>query len=128
MARYGWREALMMAGSLTLGLIATSPSKAQMPVATGQRLASAQGPGTYACGAGLTMKQLVRMSPCELEQLYAQGVMAPIPAGKIRGQAILNPGTKLAVPTSRASRLIWQGKIFHADGRTAINRFFGVRA
>jgi hypothetical protein len=73
------------------------------------------------------MKQLIRMSPCELEQLYAQGIMAPIPAGKIRGQALLNPGTKLAVPTSRGSRLFWQGKIFSADGQTAVNRFFGVR-
>jgi hypothetical protein len=53
--------------------------------------------------------------------------MAPIPTGKIRGQALLNPGTKLAVPTSRASRLVWQGKIFHANGRTAVNRFFGIR-
>ena len=73
------------------------------------------------------MKQLIRMSPGELEQLYAQGVMAPIPAGKIRGQALLNPGTKLAVPTSRGSRLVWQGKIFNPDGQTAVNRFFGVR-
>jgi hypothetical protein len=78
--------------------------------------------------AGLTMEQLIRMSPCQLEELYAQGTLALIPTGKIRGQALLNPGTKLAVPTSRGSRLVWQGKIFHADGRTAINRFFGVRA
>jgi hypothetical protein len=80
-----------------------------------------------ACG-GLTMEQLIRMSPCQLEELYAQGTLAPIPTGKIRGQALLNPGTNLAVPASRGSRLVWQGKIFHADGRTAINRFFGVRA
>jgi len=68
------------------------------------------------------------MSPCELEQLYAQGCLAPIPPGKIRGQALLNPGTKLAVPASRASRLVWQGKIFNTDGCTAVNRFFGLRA
>ena len=73
------------------------------------------------------MKQLVRMSPCELEQLYAQGCLVAIPAGKIRGQALLNPGTALAVPSSRLSRFAWQGKVFHDDGQTAINRFFGVR-
>lgn len=73
------------------------------------------------------MQQLVRLSPCELEQLYAQGTLAPIPAGMIRGQALMNPGTRLAVPSSRISRLVWQGKIFNNDGQTAINRFFGVR-
>ena len=77
--------------------------------------------------AGLTMNQLIRMTPCQLEQLYAQGIMTPIPPGKIRGQALLNPGTKLAVPTSRGSRLVWQGKILSADGQTAVNRFFGLR-
>lgn len=75
----------------------------------------------------MTLKRLVRMSPCELEQLYAQGCLASIPAGKIRGQAILDPGTRLAVPKSMGSRFVWQGKIFHQDGRTAINRFFGIR-
>jgi hypothetical protein len=67
------------------------------------------------------------MSPCALEELYAQGCPTPIPPGKIRGQALLHPGTKLAVPTSRASRLAWQGKIFHTNGQTAVNRFFGLR-
>jgi hypothetical protein len=111
MLRYGWREAMVLIGSLAWGILAASPVPAQAP-----------------CAPGLTMEHLIRMSPCQLEQLYAHGVLAPIPAGKIRGQALLNPGTKLAVPTSHASRLIWQGKIFHTDGCTAINRFFGVRA
>jgi hypothetical protein len=75
----------------------------------------------------MTLKQMVRMTPAELELLYAQGCLAPIPPGKIRGQALLNPGTKLAVPTSQASRLAWQGKIIHENGQTAINRFFGLR-
>jgi hypothetical protein len=76
---------------------------------------------------GLTLKQLVRMNAAELETLYSQGVLSPIPPGKIRGQALLNPGTKMAVPSSRASRFIWQGKIFHEDGHSAVNRFFGIR-
>jgi hypothetical protein len=132
MARYGWREALVMAGWFTLGIAVTAPLEAETPVVSDQWLASEQsvmaGHAPGCSGPGLTMKQLVRMSPCALEHLYAQGILAPIPSGKIRGQALLNPGTKLAVPTSRASRLVWQGKIFHCDGRTAINRFFGVRA
>jgi hypothetical protein len=67
------------------------------------------------------------MSQAELEQLYAQGCLGPIPVGKVRGQALLDPGTRLALPKSQASRLVWQGKVFHPDGQTAINRFFGVR-
>ena len=131
MARYGWRKALVRVGAIAWGMLATVPAPAQTPQAMRQGIASPQSPSTSealaSCGASLTMKQLIRMSPCELEQLYAQGIMAPIPAGKIRGQALLNPGTKLAVPTSRCSRLAWQGKVFNADGQTAVNRFFGVR-
>jgi hypothetical protein len=89
--------------------------------------AAAGGPGTASCGASMRLKQLVRMSPCELEQLYSQGSLAAIPPGAIRGQALLNPGTKLAVPSSSVSRLAWQGKVFETDGCRAINRFFGVR-
>ena len=133
MARYGWREALVSIGSLIGGTLAGAPLPAQTPVATatGPCLASPQAPDPWvssgSCCPGLTMEQLIRMSPCQLEQLYAQGTLAPIPAGKIRGQALLNPGTKLAVATSRGSRLVWQGKVFHANGRMAINRFFGIR-
>ena len=133
MACFGWRKALVSVGAITGGMLATvpAPAPAQTPQAMRQGIASPQSPGACgclaSCGASLTMKQLIRMSPCALEQLYAQGILAPIPAGKIRGQALLNPGTKLAVPTSRGSRLVWQGKIFNADGQTAVNRFFGVR-
>jgi hypothetical protein len=116
---------------IAAGILATEPVPAQTPQATWPAIASPQGPaagGSHASwGGSLTFKQLMRMSPCALEQLYAAGVMAPIPVGKIRGQALLNPGTKLAVPISGGSRLVWQGKIFNADGQTAVNRFFGVR-
>ena len=138
MACYGWHAAMVPVGIVAWGVLATTPLRAQTAevteqtlASTGQALASPQSttpcfsPSDYAPGSA--MKQLVRMAPCELEQLYARGTLAPIPAGKIRGQALLNPGTRLAVSTSSASRLIWQGKIFHPDGRTAVNRFFGVR-
>src|SRR5690349_10587181 len=132
MARYGWREALLSIGWLASGILGAAPVLAQTPPTSGPWLASAQAANPWGCAmnscTGLTMEQLIRMSPCQLEALYAQGTLAPIPTGKIRGQALLNPGTKLAVPASRGSRLVWQGKIFHAGGRTAINRFFGVRA
>lgn len=131
MARYGRREALVSVGALAWAIWAAVSAPAQTPQIMRPGIASPQSSSMCvspaSCGASLTMTQLIRMSPCELEQLYAQGIMAPIPAGKIRGQALLNPGTKLAVPTSRGSRLVWQGKIFNSDGQTAVNRFFGVR-
>jgi hypothetical protein len=148
----GWRETVVSLGILAWGLATTIPVPAQTPAEQGPNLpalarppkmsgpwlASPQGvptpcpqPGCgishTASGAGLNLKQLVRMDPCELEQLYARGCLAPIPSGKIRGQAILDPGTKLSVPKSLGSRFVWQGKIFHSDGRTAVNRFFGIR-
>jgi hypothetical protein len=67
------------------------------------------------------------MGPAELERLYAGGAMAPIPPGKVRGQALIYPGTCLGPTKSRASRLAWQGKIIRPDGQGAVNRFFGVR-
>lgn len=153
MARKGWREGVVGLGTLAWWILATAPLPAQAPAEQGPSatlLDRPQGemPGPWlpspqymsptcaqavsglpytSCVEGLTLKQMVRMTPAELEMLYAQGCLAPIPPGKIRGQALLQPGTWLAVPVSQASRLAWQGKVIHPDGQTAINRFFGVR-
>jgi hypothetical protein len=75
----------------------------------------------------LSIRQLVRMSGPELDQLYMQASAGTIPAGKTRGRAILYPGTRWAVPASRVARVAWQGKVFREDGVSAVNRFFGVR-
>jgi hypothetical protein len=74
-----------------------------------------------------TLDDLAGMSPAQLDQVYRSSVAAAIPAGKVRGRALVRPGSALAVPRSKASRLLWQGKIFHPDDSTAINRFFGMR-
>jgi hypothetical protein len=76
--------------------------------------------------AGVSLAQLVRMSPAELEQLYRQGTAAAIPAGRVRGTALLTPGTWRTRPLARATRLVWQGKIFQPESGTAVNRFFGL--
>ena len=52
---------------------------------------------------------------------------APIFDGRVRGRA-LYPDGPLAVPRSRAARLVWQGKIFQGSQGMAVNKFFGVRA
>jgi hypothetical protein len=75
----------------------------------------------------LTMDDLARMCPAQLDQLYQASCAAPLPSGKINGRALIRPGTSFAVPRSRAARLLWQGKVFHPEDCTAINRFFGMR-
>jgi hypothetical protein len=70
---------------------------------------------------------LTRRSTDELLALYRAGSPGPIPTGRVRGRALVRPGTSLAPALSRGAGLVWQGKVFEGDG-TAINRFFGVRA
>jgi hypothetical protein len=78
--------------------------------------------------SSIGVDQLLRMSGPELDQLYRQSGAAPMPSGKVRGRAIVNPGTRIAVPASKAARVVWQGKVFRTEDSTAINRFFGVKA
>lgn len=79
-------------------------------------------------GAGVgSLDELVRMSRCELDRLYRGSRAGPLPEGKVRGRVILCPGTALARPTSRFSRLLWQGKVIDGARGRASNRFFGVR-
>lgn len=73
------------------------------------------------------MNDLVRMSRPELESLYRQAQAGPVPAGFVRGRAIFKPGSRLTVPASRVTRVLWQGKVFQGDGMM-VNRVFGLRA
>jgi hypothetical protein len=86
--------------------------------------ARGQGP---APASGLTLDGLMRMSPAELNATYSQGTAVAIPPGRVRGTALLAPGTRRARPLSRGARLMWQGKIIEPDGATAVNRFFGIK-
>jgi hypothetical protein len=74
-----------------------------------------------------SIDQLVRLSGPELDALYRGGAAAPVPSGKVRGRAILYPGTRLARPASGVARVMWQGKIFDPANSSAVNKFFGVR-
>ena len=75
----------------------------------------------------ITLDQLLRMSPAELETLYRQGVAAAIPEGRVRGTALLAPGTRRTRALAMGTRLVWQGKIIEPGQSTAVNRFFGLR-
>jgi len=85
------------------------------------------GPACEADMTTLTAKHLVRMSPQELDGIYQRSAMAPIPPGKTRGRAVILPGSRIAGPASGVAGLVWQGKVFRADGCSAVNTFFGLR-
>lgn len=80
-----------------------------------------------AAGSGLTLRGLATLDTAALDQLYATAAPGPIPTGKVRGRAIVFPGSPLAGPASGAARLYWQGKVFSPDGTSAVNRFVGIR-
>jgi hypothetical protein len=67
------------------------------------------------------------MNRCDLENLYRGAQIGCPPRGVTRGRAIINPGSKLTVPTSKVVRVLWQGKVITDDGMM-VNRVFGMRA
>ncbi len=75
----------------------------------------------------VSVDQLLRMSGPELDALYRQGSVAGIPPGRVRGTAILAPGTRRNEAMARGTRLVWQGKVFDPAESSAVNRFFGLR-
>ncbi|MGC8643820.1 MAG: hypothetical protein ACP5XB_28500 [Isosphaeraceae bacterium] len=77
-------------------------------------------------GAPLSVKQLLRLSGPELDALYQQGTAVGIPPGRVRGTAILAPGTRRNQALALGTRLVWQGKIINPAGTGAVNRFFGL--
>jgi hypothetical protein len=82
---------------------------------------------TVPTSAAVTLDQLLQMSADQLEAIYRQGSAVAIPEGRIRGTAILSPGTRRTRVLSRGARLMWQGKVFEPGQTSAVNRFFGVR-
>lgn len=74
-----------------------------------------------------TLDDLTRLTPGQLEALYSYAPTGTIPTGRVKGRALLRPGTKLGPLISKGAVVAWQGKVFDADGRSSINRFFGVK-
>jgi hypothetical protein len=85
-----------------------------------------QAPATPAA-AQVTLDQLRRMTGAELEALYQRGFAAAIPEGRVRGTALLAPGTRRSRALSGGARLVWQGKVIEPGQTSAVNRFFGMR-
>jgi hypothetical protein len=72
-----------------------------------------------------TMQELVRLPAADLTALFSVSPAANAPSGFVPGRAIKKPGSRMTAPNSRATHLVWQGKIFRDDG-TMINRMFGI--
>jgi len=95
-------------------------------ICLGPKAPSARGQSP-AAPAGVTLDQLLGMSTAELDAVYRQGASVAIPEGRIRGTAILSPGSRRTRALSRGARLMWQGKVFEPGQTSAVNRFFGMR-
>lgn len=78
-------------------------------------------------GAITTVDQLLALNQAQIESVYREGTVAGLPAGRVRGTAILSPGTSRARLLSRGARLVWQGKIIDPADASAVNRFFGLK-
>jgi hypothetical protein len=75
----------------------------------------------------LSLTQLQRLSPCDLEQLYTRADIGTQPAGCTRGQVLCLADTRLARLKKCAFNLAWKGKCFECDG-SFINRWPGFTA
>lgn len=74
----------------------------------------------------LSIETLTSMAPAQLDQLFEQSSPGPLPTGQVLGRLLIWPGQTMAGPATQVARVVWQGKKFHPDDATAINRFFGV--
>lgn len=109
-------EFLMRLGLWTLivAMVASSGSRAEALLITNQPIES--------------LGDLARLEPAQLEALYVRSAPGAIPRGRVRGLALVRPGTKLGPVLSRGAGVAWQGKVFDQSGSSSINKFFGVRA
>lgn len=67
-------------------------------------------------------RDLLRMRPGELDDLFARLAPGPIPNGPAAGTALIATGTFLAEPIARFVRAAWQGKTFDAQRGSLVNR------
>ena len=75
----------------------------------------------------LTLESLKYMNARELEQLFAEGEAAPVPAGFSRGQLLVLCGYRFPRMSIQMAGLVWKGKHFTCEGHF-INQWVGFRA
>ena len=70
----------------------------------------------------LTDRQLMKMSPAELDELFASSPADGIPDGRGRGTVVVFPGTRFVRPVAAVTRaLFWQGKLFRGPTHDLVN-------
>ncbi len=74
-----------------------------------------------------TVNDLVNSDRATLDALFAGGSVGGIPTGFLPGRTIPKPGEPSNERRSKRLGLLWQGKVFNADG-TGRNKVFGVQA
>jgi hypothetical protein len=60
--------------------------------------------------------QLRKLGECELEHIFAQGGVGPIPVGYGRGRVLRLVNTKLPRTKACMNNVVWKGKVFRGDG------------
>jgi hypothetical protein len=123
------RDGMIGLGLLIGSWLGTNLSEAQEPIGCGPRAGARPSPqtGSFLSAGSDPIDQLLRMSPGQLDALYQHAAVGPIPTGQARGNVLFRPGTAMARPLTKASKVVWQGKVFNLDDSTAVNRFFGIR-
>lgn len=79
----------------------------------------------------ITVSEIARMTPDEVDQLFREGEVGQIPDGKADGVAIVAPGSPAEPLLERLVRgIAWQGKVLSARKGTLRNRILplGTRA
>lgn len=82
---------------------------------------------TQALPAAHSLQSLKCLEPAELDHLFAAGAAEAIPAGSLRGQALIMPGKRCPRLSAWGSNLAWKGKVFADDG-SFVNQWVGFRA
>jgi hypothetical protein len=79
----------------------------------------------------ITVEQISRMTPDQVDELFRRGEVGWIPDGKAEGTAIFRPGNPAEPLLERAVRAVaWQGKVVRAREGRLKNRILplGTRA
>ncbi len=79
----------------------------------------------------ITVDQISRMSPAEVDELFRKGTTGPIPHGDATGTAIFKPGSASERVVQRLVRMVaWQGKVVNSEARELQNKILpaGVHA
>lgn len=69
------------------------------------------------------LRDLQRLTPDELDELFRESPAGEIPDGEAEGVVLLAPGTDLQGPVAKLIHLVgWKGKVFDRDRGELLNR------